>query len=114
MLVAYGPAEMSAFVPTAMSMVYQATGMVRANLVVGDITHDVGSAAATGTLRITRKGAQSCVEVVGIDSACRTVSMPRMHVYLQAQENDSSCFLCGDIDMRFSNARLVSGKMVPP
>jgi hypothetical protein len=114
MLVAYGPAEMSAFVPTAIAMVYQGTGMVRAGLTVGDVTHDVGNAATGGTLRITRKGAQTCVEVVGVDNACRSVSMPRMHVYLQAQETDPACFLCGDVDVRFSNARLVTGKMVPP
>jgi hypothetical protein len=112
--VGYGPMVMGTYVPTMVSQVYAQQAGYRAALVVGDAAHDIGGAANAGTLRIRRTGAESCVEVVGVDTNCRTVTAPRLHLYLEASEVDASCVLCGALDVRFSNARLVSGRLVAP
>jgi hypothetical protein len=114
-LIALGPAaDMGGRNPTLYGIAYTASGGPRVDVTSGDDTHDVGGAPLSGTLRIARTGATTCVELVGFESNCRPNAALPVQTYFLSGEFNGSCAFCGDVTVQFSNARLVTGLMVPP
>ena len=111
---AWGPFNGTVYQPNAISSLTDNGTALRYNLSVDDWMHDLGGAATVGTFRIHRSGSMLCAEVVGVDSACKMVAAPAMHWYVITYESNAACSLCGPVEMRYSNARLVSGRLVPP
>ncbi len=102
--------------PTQVAFSYLAAG-IRDQVILDTDVHDVAASpmVMSGTLQLTRMGARICGGVLGRDSSCRDGSGPgRLRIFVLAGVFSPTCApSCGPIDMRFSNLRLVSGRLVP-
>ena len=116
LMTAYGPLNGAgtAFVPTFYADVYSNGTILRGQTIVDDNVHDFSGVGQTGTVRLRRTGTMTCAAILGVDEDCRADPEPLVHWYINVSEANQACLLCGTLDARFMNARLVFGRLVPP
>jgi hypothetical protein len=90
--------------------------MVRDSVSLDGDGHDVLAipTSLSGTLQLTRKGSRICGGVIGRQTACRDNSgTGRVRILILAGVYSTTCVpSCGTINVRFSNLKLASGRVV--